>query len=491
MMERIEAGEAEGLIVWHPDRLARNSVDGGRIIYDLDQGQLIDLKFPQYHFENTPEGKWMLSIIFGQSKYFVDKLSKDVKRGQRAKLQLGWMPGLAPLGYRNFHDLETGQHIIVPDPQRFEMVEKMWLLMLTGAYSAARVLEIAVEEWGFKTPRRSNSGDRPLSYSGIYRILSNPFYYGWFEYNGTLHEGKHPPMINEAQFWQVQHLLGAKGKPRPQDKLFAYTGLIRCGECGCRITAEEKYKALKKEGVLRRYEYYHCTRKRKLGASGKPLAACHQPSIEVAELEKQMHEVLEPMSIEEDFLKWGVSYLRKLSSQEVVDRRAVFVSVQSAYESTQKQLDELLSIRLRGLIDDEMFNTRRVALQKERSRLKERLEDTEGRADRWVELAQGVLRFCYLLRTRFNTASPDEKRVILETIGSNWILKDKTLTFEPVAPYRYIKKSGKISIWRATLNQVHTYCSTVSGSSRISLENMARLLTEKDVFPAQEGKSDI
>jgi len=55
----------------------------------------------------------MLSIIFGQSKYFVDKLSKDVKRGQRAKLQLGWMPGLAPTGYRNFHDLETGQHIII------------------------------------------------------------------------------------------------------------------------------------------------------------------------------------------------------------------------------------------------------------------------------------------------------------------------------------------------------------------------------------------
>lgn len=57
MIERIENGEANGLIVWHPDRLARNSVDGGRISYDLDQGKLVDLKFPQYHFANSPEGK--------------------------------------------------------------------------------------------------------------------------------------------------------------------------------------------------------------------------------------------------------------------------------------------------------------------------------------------------------------------------------------------------------------------------------------------------
>jgi len=452
MMERIENGEANGLIVWHPDRLARNSVDGGRIIYDLDQGKLCDLKFPQYHFENTPEGKWMLSIIFGQSKYVVDKLGKDVKRGQRAKLQLGWMPGLAPLGYRNYHDLETGQHIIVPDPQRFEMVKRMWTLMLTGAYTASRVLEIATEEWGFKTPRRAKSGDRPLSYSGIYRILNNPFYYGWFGYNGTLYQGKHEPMITEEEFWRVQQLLERKGRPRPKEKLFAYTGLIRCGECGSMVTAEEKFKFIKKEQTTRHYVYYHCTKKRKLHP------ACKQRCIEVQALEEQMLDILEPLSVERDFLDWGVKYLRELSEQEVTGREAVFASVQSAYESTQKQLDELLSIRLRGLIDDEMFDMRRVLLQKERNRLKVQLDDTENRADRWLELAENVLRFSYLLANRFNSASVDEKRVILETIGSNWILKDKKLTFEPVKPYCYVKKSRKISIWRDAVKDVRNHC---------------------------------
>jgi DNA invertase Pin-like site-specific DNA recombinase len=70
MLKRIEAGEAEGIVAWHPDRLARNSIDGGKIIYLIDTGKISTLKFPTFWFENTPQGKFMLSIAFGQSKYY-------------------------------------------------------------------------------------------------------------------------------------------------------------------------------------------------------------------------------------------------------------------------------------------------------------------------------------------------------------------------------------------------------------------------------------
>src|SRR5262249_23613465 len=60
MLRRIQKGDVDGIIAWHPDRLARNSVDGGQIIYLLDLGILKDLKFVTYNFENTPQGKFML-----------------------------------------------------------------------------------------------------------------------------------------------------------------------------------------------------------------------------------------------------------------------------------------------------------------------------------------------------------------------------------------------------------------------------------------------
>lgn len=81
MIKRIENGETNGILAWHPDRLARNSVDGDQIIYLLDQTSLNYLRFPIFQFENTSQGKFMLSIMFGQSKYYVDNLSENSKRG--------------------------------------------------------------------------------------------------------------------------------------------------------------------------------------------------------------------------------------------------------------------------------------------------------------------------------------------------------------------------------------------------------------------------
>src|SRR5437870_5992709 len=125
MMKRVEAGEAQGIIAWHPDRLARNSVDGGRIIYLLDNQTLKDLKFATFSFENNPQGKFMLSIIFGYSKYYVDSLSENIRRGNRAKAEKGWRPNHAPIGYRN--DKENGT--IVMDLDRFSLVRQIWELM--------------------------------------------------------------------------------------------------------------------------------------------------------------------------------------------------------------------------------------------------------------------------------------------------------------------------------------------------------------------------
>src|SRR3990167_2484767 len=112
MLSLIEKGKANGVVAWHPDRLARNSVDGGRIIYLIDIAKVVALKFPTFWFEPTPQGKFMLSIAFGQSKYYVDNLSENVKRGLRQKVRRGEQSGQAPTGYLN----DKANRVIVPDP---------------------------------------------------------------------------------------------------------------------------------------------------------------------------------------------------------------------------------------------------------------------------------------------------------------------------------------------------------------------------------------
>ena len=98
MLSLVEKCKADGILSWNPDRLARNSVDGGKIIHMIDRGLIKALKFPTFWFEPTPQGLFMLQIAFGQSKYYVDSLRENVTRGMRQKVRNGVWPSKAPLG---------------------------------------------------------------------------------------------------------------------------------------------------------------------------------------------------------------------------------------------------------------------------------------------------------------------------------------------------------------------------------------------------------
>jgi len=94
MISRIETSKIpSGILAWHPDRLSRNSIDGGRIIYLLDIGKLAGLKFLTFSFENTPAGKFFLSIALSNAKYYIDNLSENVKRGKSPKIETRRMAG--------------------------------------------------------------------------------------------------------------------------------------------------------------------------------------------------------------------------------------------------------------------------------------------------------------------------------------------------------------------------------------------------------------
>jgi len=118
-------------LAWHPDRLARNSVDGGKIIYLIDINRITSLRFPQFWFEPTPQGKFMLQVAFGQSKYFSDNLVENVKRGIRQKIRRGEWLTLAPFGYVN--NLKTRN--IEPDKVKSRVIKRAFEEYATGTYT--------------------------------------------------------------------------------------------------------------------------------------------------------------------------------------------------------------------------------------------------------------------------------------------------------------------------------------------------------------------
>lgn len=77
--------------------------------------------------------------------------------------------------------------------------------------------------------------------SAFYHMLHNPFYAGkfwWPKKNGELYTGKHTPMITWDEYERIQTIISRKIKTQPQKHVVTFRGLIRCGECGATITAE-------------------------------------------------------------------------------------------------------------------------------------------------------------------------------------------------------------------------------------------------------------
>lgn len=417
MLERIRTGERTGLIAWHPDRLSRNEKDAGEITYMIRTGVIEDLKLATYHFENTPEGIWMLQMALSQSQYESAKKGRDVKRGLEQKAKQGVRPVPPNIGYMGDKLAEKGNKTTLVDPERFDLVRKMFDLMLTGKYSPPRIVKIANEEWGLRTRK-----GKKLSRSNIYLLFSNTFYYGEFEYpvgSGNWYHGTHKPIITREEYDRIQYLLGKKGRPRPKTHSIAYRGPIKCGECGAMITAEEKAK-YQKNGNVHHYTYYHCTKRKNPN--------CSQKAIEEKELEKQIAKELKNLEIPAEFKDWAMARLRQMNAQEATDRNLAYGGQQREYEACVRKIDNLIDMRANGEIDEDQFRSRKTALLGEKDRLQAFLKDTDKRVENWLEIAERGFNFAEKAREIFETTDDIEvKKEIFSALGSDLVLKDQKL----------------------------------------------------------------
>ena len=347
MMKRVYRGEAKGIICWKLDRLARNPIDGAAVIWALKQSG-IEIITPNQTYRQGDDNTILMYIEFGMAQKYIDDLSRNVKRGNKTKLEKGEWLGPAPLGYLNHTDPLTKENTLIVDKERFPIIRKMWDLLLTQSYSVRQTVDIANNEWGLRTRKTRKRGGRTIGVSVGYKIFTNPFYCGLMVRREGEFPHRYKKMVTSGEFDRVQIILGRKGKPRRKTHEFAFTGMIRCGECGCLITAEDKIKINKKAKTIRDYTYYHCT-KRKKGVK------CSQPYLEVKELEKQIDNYLKKIQISEEFKNWAISYLRSRNDTEIDDRTARYKNLQEVYNKSQKELDNLTQMRYRELINDEEY----------------------------------------------------------------------------------------------------------------------------------------
>lgn len=423
MMRRLAAGEAQGIIAWHPDRLSRNPIDGGQIVYAIDMGIIKDMKFCSYNFDNSPEGKMMLAFALSQSKYYSEKLGKDVMRGMEKKCSMGHYPSRAPVGYRNVHTEEKGWRCIVMDEERFSLVQNAWKLLLTGAYTVPQIWNIVRNDWHLTIPisRTRKRGERPIARSCLYNVFSNPFYTGYFEWNGQRYKGQHPAMITEREFETAQKIIGREGKHKPEKHSFPFTGFIRCQECGASVTAETKYKNLK-NGDVNSYVYYHCT--------GKKGTCSQRKCTKGEDLMPQLRSKIEQISISPDLMEWLRGVLERMTHEEQKGQRDRLSRAQKKYEDTVAALQNLLNMYVssqnadKSLLTEQEFKTQKQSIITERDRCKQLIDELERNVDTSIECALQTFEFAKDALQFFDDGDNQTKRMVLVAVASNWELLD-------------------------------------------------------------------
>ena len=409
MLERMEKGEATGILAWHPDRLARNSVDGGKIIYLVDTGVISEMKFPTFWFDPTPQGKFMLSIAFSQSKYYVDNLSENIKRGHRNKVKEGIWPQMSPLGYVNKNKR------IVPDPEIAPLIKKTFEVYATGSFTL-RELRDRFNALGLK--RKSG---KELAVSNYQKLLKNPIYTGLMLYNGEIHEGKHEPIITKKLFDSVQEVMMRKSKPKSRGlKPFLYRGFFRCGECGCFITTETQ----------KGHNYLRCTKRKN---------PCSQKYIREEIITSEIQEEIKKVSLPLDWANWMIAENEKDRQSEVQSSEIFSQKTKDEISLLDSKIEKLMNAYLENALSLEEYRDAKSALVNQKQLLKEKLSAFEQKANNRFELTEKFLKFNVELA---NECTNVEKLHLYKKAGSNFQIKDRTVFFEPRGAWKTLSDSG-------------------------------------------------
>ena len=419
----IEKGRVDGIVAWHPDRLSRNETDAATLCRLLRKGQLRDLRFVNYHFDNSPEGLMMLQMALSQSQYFSSKLALDVRRGLNSKLQKGWWPHRAPEGY--FNDLET--HTIAADPERLPLIERAFGLLLTGAYTVTEVIEIMNTQWGYRTRRHKNTGGSTLSRSAGHRLFSNVFYTGRMLRSGEILPGSHPAILSIGEFHRVQTLIerGPQGKGGYQKRRYVFNGIMRCASCGSAVVGSFQSGRHGKSPAV----YYSC------GGTSCPAG---KKTIREDRLQVQVEAALERVTWPAWCKPLILDELKLYYRQEFAALERVTEQQSQALANAERKRSNLLDLKLESEIDSALFGEKDRQLKGEIETLRAHVQGTQARFDGAFETVNRVCDFLLYGQQTFHLGDLDKKREVLSALGA-WYRFDQgqvTIETNPLLPYR-------------------------------------------------------
>lgn len=395
------------VLVEKTDRLYRNFKDYV-VLEDYDLEIHLVKEGSVLSKESKSHDKFIHGIKVLMAKNYIDNLSEEVKKGLYEKASQGYWVSKPPHGYKRL----DSKNIVINENEA-PFVKRAFELYAQGDISLRRLCEQLHEEGFIFKPHKP-----VINRSSLELILKNRFYTGQFVFKEKIYSGLHKPLISRELFERAQKAFHKDNKPKYEDKIFLFTNLIKCGECGCSIVAERKKQ---------KYVYYHCT-------WGK--GNCSQKKyVREEELEQLFNQAVKNIYLDDEQKQWIITGLKQSLEDESKyhEERIEALTVQS--KRLQDRIKKIYIDKLDGLIDEtfwlEQHNKWKIELEK----IETIIQAHSKTNIRYIEEGVGILELAQKASFLYEKQNSEEKLKLLKILLSNSWLKDGKLSYEYKKPF--------------------------------------------------------
>lgn len=408
------------------DRLARNRLDDAMIHAALREAN-ISLVSVTENIDETPSGMLMHGILASMAEFYSLNLAQEVLKGMTQKAAIGGTPTKAPLGYLNVRTTDVkGREVreIQVDPDRADLVRFAFTTYATGDWSLSQLVQ-ELEARGLTTRPTPSQPAKPVTTTGLHKILTNPYYHGVVTFRGVTYDGTHEPLVDIETWKRVQTHLDAKNArgDRPQKYDHYLKGTLYCA-CGAKLMIERP-----RDKTGDRYEYFTCSGRR------RKTTTCTRSAILAERIEAEIEHTYQQNSLTET----EAAHVRKVLND-------VFDQLESSSDDERKlltaQRERLEAERLK-LVQAHYADAIPLDLLKsEQDRIRTNLDQITARLDNltdtYADARTGLDQLTELLVNLgdlYNKCEPAERRMLNRALYTRITIDDdEHATYTPDEP---------------------------------------------------------
>jgi site-specific DNA recombinase len=345
LIRDIENKKINTVVVVKLDRLTRSVKDLNHLLEVFEDYNI------QFHSTNekidttTPTGRFFVNVMGSIAQLERETIVERVKDGMAQMVREGKVPGsVIPYGYR----LENLKYYVVEEEAK--VVRNIYDWFLKGMSVNAIMNKLK------GTP--SPSGKLDWNRGTIRNILNNPLYLGKLVWGTITNEESHEAIIDETTFKRSSKLINERKERQPSDfwGKYPFSGIMRCGKCGSRMSGKLKHGRSKYSVV-----YYRCAE--------SVVMKCDMKSVREDTLEKSFIDFLSFYVENETNLK------DLLGHDDQLDKKQDSVLIEQDLRQIKKQISNLYSLFAKGTFNVENIEKQILPLEKREKELLEQLED--------------------------------------------------------------------------------------------------------------------